>query len=156
MVSRYHKVSRYQKVSRHARYQAKADGRQGKTKARQAEKLPRGGLEPRQLRRGLHLWYWTVSAYSMVLIFTHSNNINFLTLKICQSVIATSGQWCLWWIQLHLLTSIPFHSFRILVQTSQVSKWFVRQGLGNLPVPSVSGVSTCMGNLCLISALAAS
>ena len=31
-------------------------GHRGKAKARQAEKLPRGGLEPRQLPRGLHLW----------------------------------------------------------------------------------------------------
>jgi len=36
--------------------QAKTDGRWGKAKVRQAEKLPRGGLEPRELPRGLHFW----------------------------------------------------------------------------------------------------
>ena len=35
--------------------QAKPDSRRGKAKARQAEKLLRGRLEPRQLARGLHL-----------------------------------------------------------------------------------------------------
>jgi len=37
--------------------QANADGRRGKAKAKQAEKLPRGGLEPRQVPRGLAVKY---------------------------------------------------------------------------------------------------
>jgi len=58
--------------------QAEAGGRRGKAKARQAEKLPRGGLEPRQLPLGLHLLFNKVNLNELLYAL-----ISTTTLSVC-------------------------------------------------------------------------
>jgi len=43
--------------------------------------------------------YWTVSAYSVVLIFTHSNDINLTEYASYICHYRTSGWSCWWWLQ---------------------------------------------------------